>query len=378
MTDKEIGELRRRFAPEKNNITTLCGRYINEKHETIAEFTTPFFLLPDDVSEKYLSIFRRTLGGGNRRNLLDIGFSTSQVENSEEHSMLMKLRDSQCKDENLVSDFFDKISLSLDIEGNNLILLISDSYDVPIKHRDEGGDGESDSIFRYILCAVCPVKEAPSTLSYDAGGKSFTARSCVWNVGAPEAGFLFPAFDCRKTNIYNALYYVKSTSDNHEALAQSIFNTELPLPADEQKQIFESLLGNTLEDECSYEVVQAVHDDIATKIEEHKALQNPEPLSISKQAVTSLLSDLGVSDEKVERFGERYDEEYGVGTDLSPKNIVEVKKLEIKTPDVQIKINSERGDLVETRVIDGVKYILIRADENITVNGVNISIVPDK
>lgn len=53
---------------------------------------------------------------------------------------------------------------------------------------------------------------------------------------------------------------------------------------------------------------------------------------------------------------------------------METEKLEITGDDISIKINPEHGDIVKTRVIDGIKYLLIRADGNIEVNGVTISV----
>ena len=47
---------------------------------------------------------------------------------------------------------------------------------------------------------------------------------------------------------------------------------------------------------------------------------------------------------------------------------------EVKTPDVSIKVAPDRSDLIETRVIGGIKYILINAEENVEVNGVSIRI----
>lgn len=374
MIDKEIAELRRRLVPDKHNITTLCGRYINAQKETIHEFSTPFFMLPEEESEKYLAIFKRTLSGINGKNLINIEFSISQVESGEEHAALTKLRDTKIKDADAVKAFFDKAVEGLNLEGNNLILLMTDTYDVPKKHADDTNSDESTSMFSYIMCAVCPVKEAKSTLAYDATKQSFHTRSCEWNVSAPELGFLYPAFDSRQTNIYNALYYVKNVDDSSENFAKNIFAAELPLPAGEQKNIFEAVLSNTLENECSYSVVQAIHDDIALRIEEHKNLREPEQLTITRTEIASVLESCGVSDEKIEAFKKKCDEEYGACAPILPRNIVEPRKLEVKTPDVTVKVNPERGDLVETRVIDGVKYILIRADADVTVNGVWVDI----
>lgn len=373
MTDKEIGEIRRRIAPDKNNITTIRGRYINSKHETVSEFSTPFFMLGDEDSEKYLAILRRTLSGTNGKNLIDIAFSMGQVESGAEHALLQRLRKSALKDDEAVKEFFDKTAPTLSSEYNSLILLACDTYDVPIKRRDEG-DSDSEQQFSFILCAVCPVKEAKATFAYDPASKVFRTNSCNWNVGAPELGFMFPAFDDRKTNIYNALYYSKDISDSNEAFSDAVFHTELPLPAESQRQIFEDMLSDTLGEECSYSVVQALHDDLSLKIEEHKASHSPEQLLVSKREVKEVLSNCGVTEEKLAEFDKAYDEKYGAGADLQPRNIIEPKRLEIETSEVKVKIAPERGDLIETRIIDGVKYVLIRADEDITVNGVLINI----
>ena len=96
--------------------------------------------------------------------------------------------------------------------------------------------------------------------------------------------------------------------------------------------------------------------------------------TVSKKEVGAVLKECGVSEEHVAAFEERYDEEFGPAVDLSAQNIVNVKQFELKTPDVVVKVNPERSDLIETRVIDGSRYILIRADEGVEVNGVNISI----
>ena len=193
-------------------------------------------------------------------------------------------------------------------------------------------------------------------------------------VSAPVLGFLFPAFDNRATNIYNALYYTKDAKDNHEAFVENIFNAPIPLPAAEQKQAFQALLGATLGEECSLDVVQTVHDEICQRIEMHKEAKVPEPLMIAKDDVKAVLKSCGVSEDNLAKFSVDYDETFGFEADLHPKNIIDNKKFEIKTPDVSIKVAPDRADLIETRVIGGVKYILICADENVEVNGVNIHI----
>jgi len=193
-------------------------------------------------------------------------------------------------------------------------------------------------------------------------------------VSAPEVGFLFPAFDNRSTNIYNALYYTRNVKESQDALIEALFKTPVPQPAAEQKKTFEALLTTALGEECSLDVVQTVHDEICQRIEMHKEAKIPDPLMVSKADVKEVLQSCGVSEESMAKFSVEYDEAFGFEADLHPRNIIDNKHFELKTPDVVIKCDPTRSDLIETRIIGGVKYILICADEDVEVNGVSIHI----
>jgi hypothetical protein len=99
---------------------------------------------------------------------------------------------------------------------------------------------------------------------------------------------------------------------------------------------------------------------------------------ISKEEVKDVLKNCGISDAHVAKFSVDFDDAFGTDAMVHPKNIVDERHFEVKTPDVSIKVNPERLDLIETRVIGGVKYIMICADENVEVNGVNIHIQEQK
>lgn len=375
MTEKEIAELRRRFKAEKSNITHIRGCYVNEKREIISQFDQSLAMMSQEESGKLLGILRKTLSGTPGKNLLDIAFETRQVAEGEEHRLLMALRGSELRDEEAVETFFHRAIDSLDLEGNYLILLAYDAYDVPYRSRDgERQDDASSEVFSYILCSVCPVKLTKEALSYFVYENQFRSLAADWVVAAPETGFLFPAFDERSTNLYNALFYTKDTSQTHETFVDAVFRTPAPMPAAVQLETFQSILGETLSEECSYQVVQAVHERLCDLIEEHKEHHVEEPLTISKTTVRQVLQNCGVGEDRVEAFEEQYDGAYGVDADLSPRNLVDTKQMELRTPDVTIHVNPGRGDLVETRIIDGARYILIRAEEGLEVNGVPVCI----
>lgn len=375
MTEKEISEIRRQIRREKSNVSHILGCYVNERREIISMFDQSLGLMPQEEQDRYLALLKKVLSGTAGKNLIDISFRTQQVVDSEEHKLLMALRKSSLKDEGVVQEFFQSVIQALDLEGNYLILLANDNYDVPYRSKDgEKQQDSSSEVFSYILCSICPVKLTQPELSYFTEDKGFHNSKADWAVAAPELGFMFPAFDDRAANIYNALYYTKDIAENHEEFIDAIFHTEVPMPAAEQKATFQSVLSNALENDCNFEVVQTVHEELCGMIELHKESKVEEALLISKKQVKSMLKSCGVSDAHADSFAVKYDAEFGEDAVISPRNIIDSKKFEIRTPDVVITVNPERSDLVETRVINGSRYILISADGEVEVNGVNINI----
>ena len=263
MNDKEISEIRRHLRRDRSNITALYGCYVNDNKEIISEFRQSTAIMPENESDKYFALLRRTLSGSLGKNLIDITFKTSQVAGSPEHKLLMDLRQTKLGDDELRMSFYQKIIDSVVIEGSYLILVGCDSYDVPFKAKDDSTQNDqSDETYTYLICTICPVKQTKANLHYVPEEKLFHDGAMHQMVAAPALGFLFPAFDNRATNIYNALYYTHDIKVSQDALIETLFNTPVPQPAAEQKKSFEALLTTSLGDECSLDVVQTVHDQL--------------------------------------------------------------------------------------------------------------------
>ena len=375
MNEKEVAEIRRRFKPEKNNISHIRGCFVNENKEIVSEFEQSLALMPEDESEKFLNLLKRTLSGSLDKNLLTINFTTQQVVDSEEHRLLMSLRDSQLKNEETLQSFYQAAMQTIPLEENYLILLAYDTYDIPFRSKDGATQMDASSeAFSYVLCSICPIKTPKPDLAYNAPENEFHNRSMDMVVSPPELGFMFPAFDDRSANIYNALYYTKSITENHQEFVDAIFGSTAPMPAAVQKETFQEILGSSLEDECDIDTVQNIQGHLHDMIVAHKERKDEIPLMVSKNAVTQILSASGVSEERLEVFDEAFDENFGADMFISPKNIVDIKNIEVTTPDVKITIAGDREDLLETRVIDGMNYILIRAEGGIELNGMPVSI----
>ena len=322
------------------------------------------------------AILKKTLSGTLGKNLLNIEFETAQVVGSEEHALLMGLKKELLRNEEERGKLYEKIiaALSFEDESSYLILMAADEYDVPHHGRDGAKDFESGEVFKYFLCCICPVKSASLALSYSPDSGDFHSRSAGQTLTVPELGFMFPCFDGRATNIYNALYYTRKPSELHQELIDALFKIQPPMSAPEQKETFSSVMCESLEKDCSFELVQAVHEQIRNRILEHKESKEPDTLEMSISEVGGMLRDSGLEEEKVAAFEERCEESFGENASLDPNNIIDAKKLHIDTPEIKIALSPENAWLVETKVIDGKKYILIPADSGVEINGINVNL----
>ncbi len=375
MLQKEINEIRRHLTGERCCIGKIYGCFVNQQKEIISRIENSMALMPQGEKDKFLSIIRKTLSGGIGKNLTDITFSTQQVTSGDEHKLLMKLRDTSLADEDAREMLLSSIINNVSMEGNYVILLVSDTYDVPFKTSDENSRGlDSSEVFSYFICAVCPVKESKAELGYITDEKEFHTVITPQIIANPETGFMFPAFDDRSTNIYNALFYLRNTANVQDTLIDILFKTEPPMSVPEQKETFTNALTQTLENECSFDVVQSMHEQIRERITQHKESKDPAPIDFTANDVVNMLKYSGVPEEKVAAFQEKCDEGFGKDAALIPTNIIDSKKFEVLTPQVKITVDPEYTYVVETRIIDGRKYLLIPADDGVAVNGINIKI----
>lgn len=381
MNQKELNEIRRRIAPNKCGISKLYGCFVNNSSkEIISRIDTSLGLLSEFENEKYLSLLKKVLSGGLGKNLIDITFSTQQVMKGEEHKLLSDLRKTGLNDPGLREKFFQKVISAVDMEDTNyLILLAYDAYDVPYKGKDDETQADaSDTVYSYLLCSVCPVKDGKPELAYFPGENQFHSSGISHIVAPPALGFLFPAFDDRAANIYNALYYAKDPNELHQTFIDTVFHTEPPMSAGKQKETFHSVLSDALDEDCSFDVLQQVHEQIREVILDHKESKDPNPLELSPQDLGTILKGGGVPGERVQTFQKKCAQEFGPEANLKPGNLIDSKKFTIETPQVKISVDPEASYLVETRVIGGRKYILIPADDGVEVNGIPVQFAEAK
>lgn len=371
MIKQEVNELKRLYTPSNCSITRICGCYVDGEKNRKTEFKEAFLSLPEEEIFKYFELLRKTLSGTLGKNLLNLDFPLSSEEAGGTQEFLLKLRDSKLKDEELLSQFYDRIISSYEYVGNYLILIIHDAYDVPGKTTDGlTMEDASDSVFEYVLCCICPVNLSKPGLSYDAAANEFHNRIRDWVVEMPECGFLFPSFNDRASDIHSTLYYSKNPEEPHQEFVTDILGCSLPLTAGSQKETFQTLIEETLGEDADYEVVKSIHENLTEMIEEHKEI--PEPLTLDKKQVKTLFEKSGVEEEKLETFDQLYDAAAGETTSLLVNNVANTRSFEVKTPDVVIKVNPERADLVTAMTVEGKRCLVIELSDQVEVNGIKV------
>ncbi len=376
MINSEVLEIRKQFKHENCAITKVSGCYVDGEKAIKTKFTESFLCLPEEETFKYFELFKKTLSGTIGKNLINMEFPIDAEFNGGTQQVLLNLRDSELKDEILVDEFYDKIIQMYDYVGNYLILLIYAAYDVPGKGSDKiRMEDASDEVYSYVLCSICPVKLSKPGLSYNTEENLFQKRIQDWVVGAPNNGFLFPAFNDRSTDIHSIIYYAKDSEELHNDFVNQLLGCEVPLSAGDQKKSFQTLITETLGDECDYETVRNIHEKLNEIIEEHKVKEIPEPLTLDKSEVKNLFTESGVKEEKLKDFDKNYEEMTGENVTLLATNLANTKVFEVKTPDIIIKVNPERCDLVETKIVDGRKCLVIEITDQVEVNGIVVKTI---
>ena len=373
MTRKELNEIKSQYTLENCGILRLCGCYVDGERNKITQFNENFLNLPEEEKHKYFDIFKKTLSGTPGKNLIDMKFNVDAYADEGARTFLMNLRDSGLKDDRLLDEFYDRIINNYSYVGNYLILLINQVYDIPAVTTDNiEMDDASDEVYSYILCSICHVNLSKPGLGYDEEDNNFHDKKQNHMVDVPDVGFLFPAFNKRSADEDMTLFYTKDVSEFEDGLIDCLLDCAVPLPAKQQKETFTSLVNEALGEEADLEIVKNIHENLEQIIEEKKQ-ESPAPVMLDKTEMKDLLEKSGVKEEKLENFEEHFEMAAGEHGKLVASNVSSGKKFEVKTPDVVIKINSDKTDIVSTQVIDGRQCLVIQIDERLEVNGISVN-----
>lgn len=428
MNKKEVLELKRRFKKEAATFTRVCGCYVDGNHNKVCKFGNTFLNLEEDEFYKYLEIANKALSGTIGNNLLELKFPIEEEEVGGRQHILMALRASKLEDENLLDTFYDLVIDTYDHAGNYLIVLFHDAYDVMTRTKDNNNLDESEEVYEYLICAICPVDLSKPGLGFLEDEHRIGPRVRDWVVGAVDTAFLFPAFNDRSTDIHSTLFYTKNTKEPHSEFMANGLGCGIERTATEQKMAFHSIVRNVLgaEDEHTDDVLLGLQQNLSDMIDEYAETHDDDEdvFLLDKEVVTKLLADSEISEEKAAKIEKSVDEAFGekppaaenvIDSKALVQNELRVEKMaledqvgtltvqlnekdealaertsqliekqeeidnyiaETKTYDVVLRVKPEKASQIKSQVINGQKCLVIPMgeDEHATINGVNTTV----
>ena len=435
MNKKEVLELKRRLKKDQATFTQLVGCYVDCNHNKVCKFGGKFLTLEEEEYYKYLEIANKVLSGTVGNNLLDLEFPLQEEEVGGRQQILMALRESKLENEELLDTYYDLVIDTYDEAGNYLIILYLDSYDVMTRTRDNINLDESEEVYEYLLCAICPVALSKPGLGYLEGEQRIGPRIRDWVVGAPDTGFLFPSFNDRSTDIHSALFYTKNTKEPHSEFMANGLGCGVERTATEQKMAFHSIIRNVLgaESEGTEDTLLDIQQNLSDMIDDYSEKHEEEdgPFLLDKEVVQKVLTESNVSEEKMTRIEKSIDEAFGEKLPIA-ENVIDAKALEAnevrieklaledqvgvltlqleekkeeleekntaleertsqllekqeeidnyiaetKTYDVVLRVKPEKASQIKSQIINGEKCLIIplKENEHATINGVNTTV----
>ncbi|MEG2290203.1 MAG: DUF4317 family protein [Clostridium sp.] len=331
MRKKDILELKRRLKKDQCTFTKMCGCYVNGEKNVILKFRESFLNLDDDEFFKYMEIAKKVLSGTIGNNILELNFPVNEDYINERQISLMQLKKSQLKNDALLNDFYDSIIDNYDYTGNILILVFYDAYDVITKTSDNAKLDESEEVYEYVLCAICPVSLSEPGLRYFEKENKIEARIRDWVVDVPTHGFVFPAFIERSSDVNSIMYYTKNAKDPHPELMENALGCSSKQTATIQKETFESIIKDSLGDDeqKADKIFMEIQDNLNAMVDEYNATYEDidcEPITLSKNDIQNLLMDSGVSEEVTAKIEKSYVECFSDELPLAA-NLIDTKAL---------------------------------------------------
>ena len=370
MDKKAINEIRKLIKPD-SCIDRIRACYVNEEGEVIREIHDSLAAMEKESMEKYCEILRGAMSGKLGRNLFNMEFPLEEESEGGRQQLLYRLAQSELKNDELLTLFFNKIVENFRCETKYLILLMHGMYDIPAKGKDNADmEDASDYVYSFLVCCICPVILMKEGLCYDEEACTFLDRRTDWAVQKPVSGFLFPAYNDRQPDIHSLLYYCRKEEERHEEISSDLLGCVLPIAESDQKELFKSMVEQTLGRNCDFENVKAINDAVTQIIEQNK--DSGEPVTIEKEQMRRLLSENGADQSVLSDFDDAYDEAVGEGAALMAENLVETSRLEVRSPSLKISVKADMTDMLKTKVIDGMEYLLIPVVDELEVNGIRI------
>lgn len=193
---EDMLELTRRMTPARTSMTRIAGSYMDADGNIDGTFNINFLKLSPGEKGKNLTIAKAIPFSGTNEQLKRYTFPEASMKQGSMWQLLMGMKSCGLKNDALMETFYDLTAESYQSDHDYAVFVFHDCYDIPAKAADHERLWESEEVFEYIICAVCPL-----TGEYEPGD--------------PECGFLFPAFSDRSADLNHVDIFQSDPSYPH-------------------------------------------------------------------------------------------------------------------------------------------------------------------
>ena len=196
---EDMLELTRRMTVSRNCFGRIAGAYMDEEGFVDGTFNTHFLKLSPADREKNLKIAKAIPFSDTNAELKNYHFQSEDRKTGSIWQLMMALRECELKNDALLLSLYEYIGERYQTGFPYCIYVFQGNYDVPVKRSDKAEQWESEEVYSFLVCAVCPV-------------------SGDYEAGMPDWGFLFPAFSNRSTDVEGINIY--SSEGKHGELVK--------------------------------------------------------------------------------------------------------------------------------------------------------------
>ena len=266
-----------------------------------------------------------------------------------------------------------------------------------------GLEDASEELYSYILCSICPMKLTKPGLGFDDDLGEIHTLKQLFAVELPEAGFLYPAFNDRSSDDTELLYMSKNADMLQDAFLERVLGVPTTLPAKQQKEGFTEFVSDVLGEEADFETVLSIQENMKDTMRDIKAGSAGNAVYFDRETMRDVFEKSGVSKERLERFDRSFDEQFDmerihsrnnesgvideeaertpardyvptlqVEEKLFADNVAPTRSLEVRNKNMVLRVNTNHTDIIEARIIDGRKCLVIEVTDDLTVNGIPV------
>lgn len=204
---EDMLELTRRMTPARTSITRIAGCYVDKDGEFDGSFNTNFLKLSGAERTRNLKLAKTVPFSDTNKNLKKYEFTPDSQKPGSMWQLLMALRECGLKNDALLDTFYDIVMEHYRADSEYAIIVFHDRYDIPAKAADKERLWESEEVFEYLICVICPLVGE-------------------YEPGEPECGFLFPAFTGRSADLNHVNVFQKNTRAPHMEIVEEILGVK--------------------------------------------------------------------------------------------------------------------------------------------------------